>query len=114
MASMSIQDELELSMIADKPTVLYLVIPDNDTSYNFIVSLLYIQLFQTLYDKADRVYKGRLPRFVHVIMEEFANVNTPDDFLGILATSRSRNIGISIILQNLSQLKLSIKKAGRT
>lgn len=109
-AAMSIQDELELSMIADKPTVLYLVIPDNDTSYNFIVSLLYIQLFQTLYDKADRVYQGRLPRFVHIIMEEFANVNTPDDFLGILATSRSRNIGISIILQNFSQLKTKYKE----
>lgn len=109
-AAMSSQDELELSELADKPTALYLIIPDNDTSYNFIVSLLYIQLFQALYDKADRVYHGRLPRFVHVIMDEFANVNTPDDFLSILATCRSRNIGISIILQNLSQLKAKYKE----
>lgn len=109
-ASMSTQDELELSKIADKPTALFLVIPDNDTSYNFIITLLYIQLFQTLYDKADRVYKGRLPRFVHIVMDEFANVNTPDDFLSILASCRGRNIGISIILQNLSQLKAKYKE----
>lgn len=110
LAAMMSQDELELSTLADKPSVLYMIIPDNDTSYNFIISLLYIQLFQALYDKADNVYKGRLPRLVHVIMDEFANVNTPEDFLSILATCRSRNIGISIILQNLSQLKAKYKE----
>ncbi len=109
-AAMATRDELELSALADKPTALYLIIPDNDTSYNFIVSLLYIQLFQALYDKADRVYQGRLPRFIHIVMDEFANVNTPDDFLFTLATCRSRNIGVSIILQNLSQLKAKYKE----
>lgn len=73
LAGMMIEDELELDKMGDEPTVLYCVIPDNDTSYNFIISLLYIQLFQVLYDKADNQYKGRLPRLVHVIMDEFAN-----------------------------------------
>lgn len=103
-------DELELEKLASEPTVLYCVIPDNDTSYNFIVSLLYIQLFLLLYDIADNKYNGRLPRFVHFIMDEFANVHTPEDFLSILATCRSRNIGCSIILQNLAQLKAKYKE----
>lgn len=103
-------DELELEKFASEPTVLYIVIPDNDTSYNFIVSLLYIQLFQVLYDIADDTYHGPLPRFIHFIMDEFANVHTPEDFLTILAGCRSRNIGISIILQNLSQLKAKYKE----
>lgn len=109
-AGMMRKDELELDKIGDKFTVLYCIIPDDDTSYNFIVSLLYIQLFQLLYEKADTVYKGRLPKFVHFIMDEFANVHTPENFLGILATCRKRNIGISIILQNLAQLKGKYKE----
>lgn len=104
------RDELELDKLGEEPTMLYLIIPDNDTSYNFIISLLYIQLFQVLYDIADTVYRGRLPRFVHIIMDEFANVHTPDDFLSILATCRKRNIGISIILQNIAQLKAKYKE----
>ncbi len=103
-------DELEIAKLADEPTVLYCIIPDNDTSYNFIVSLLYIQIFHIVYDIADEKYKGRLPRFVHFIMDEFPNVQTPEDFLTILATCRSRNIGCSIILQNLSQLKAKYKE----
>lgn len=109
-AGMMQKDELELDKIGDELTVLYCIIPDNDTSYNFIVSLLYQQLFQVLYDKADTVYRGRLPCFVHFIMDEFANIHTPDDFLAILGTCRKRNIGISIILQNLSQLKAKYKE----
>lgn len=104
------RDELALEKLADSPTVLYLIIPDDDTSYNFIASLLYIQLFQVLYQQADTVHHGRLPRFVHIVMDEFANVHTPDDFLNILATCRKRNIGISIILQNFSQLKAKYKE----
>lgn len=107
---MTSKDELKLNEIGDRPTALFLCIPDNDSSYNFIVSLLYIQLFQQLSDKADDVYHGRLPCFVHVIMDEFANVHTPDDFLSILATCRSRNIGISIIIQNFAQLKEKYKE----
>lgn len=107
--SMMCKDELELDKIAEEPTAIYCVIPDDDTSFNFIISMFYIQLFQVLDHQADMVYHGRLPRFVHVIMDEFANVHTPDDFLGILASCRKRNIGISIILQNLSQLKAKYK-----
>lgn len=107
---MMCKDELELDKLAEEPTVIYCVIPDDDTSYNFIISMFYIQLFQVLDYQADMVYHGRLPRFVHVIMDEFANIHTPDDFLGILATCRKRNIGISIILQNLSQLKAKYKE----
>lgn len=103
-------DELELDKLADRPTALYLIIPDDDTSYNFIISLLYIQMFQQLYAKADEVYHGRLPRLVHIVMDEFANVHTPEDFLSILATCRKRNVAISIILQNLSQLKAKYKE----
>lgn len=103
-------DELHLDEIGDKPTALFLCIPEIDSSYNFLVSLLYIQLFDQLYRKADDVYHGRLPCFVHVIMDEFANVHTPDDFLHILATCRSRNIGILIIIQNFAQLKEKYKE----
>jgi len=103
-------DELELEKLGEEPTVLYCIIPDNDTSYNFIVSLLYIQLFQTLYDLARVKYNGRLPQFVHIIMDEFANVEVPDDFKHYLATCRSRNIGISIIIQAIAQLKIKYKE----
>lgn len=109
-ADMMSDDELELEKLASEPTALFCVIPDDDTSYNFIVSLLYIQLFQILYQIADEKYHGRLPRFVHFVMDEFANVHTPEDFLSILATCRSRNIGCSIILQNLAQLKAKYKE----
>ena len=110
LAAMMSEDELDLKSLAEKPTVLYCKIPDNDTSFNFIVSLLYIQLFLILYDQADNVYEGRLPRLVLFIMEEFANVHTPEDFLHILGGCRSRNIGVSIIIQNLSQLKAKYKE----
>lgn len=104
-------DELELEKLATEPTVLYCKIPDNDTSYNFIISLLYIQLFQVLYDQADNVYDGRLPLLVHIIMDEFATVHTPEDFLYILAGCRSRGIAVSIIIQAISQLKVKFKEA---
>lgn len=104
------KDEMKLDEIGDRPTALFLCIPEIDASYNFLVSLLYIQLFDQLYRKADDVYHGRLPCFVHVIMDEFANVHTPEDFLHILATCRSRNIGIAIILQNFAQLKEKYKE----
>lgn len=104
------KDEMKLDEVGDRPTALFLCIPEIDASYNFLVSLLYIQLFDQLYRKADDVYHGRLPCFVHVVMDEFANVHTPDDFLAILATCRSRNIGIAIILQNFAQLKEKYKE----
>lgn len=98
-------DELELDLMGDRKQALFCVIPDNDSSFNFFIGILYTQLFQTLYQKADRIYNGELPVPVHFVMDEFANVSLPDDFGKLLATMRSRNIYVSIILQNLNQLK---------
>ena len=89
---------------------LFALIPDNDTSYNFLVSILYTQLFQQLFYLADHKYGGRLPVHVHFLMDEFANVSLPDDFDKILSVMRSREVSVSIILQNLAQLKALFEK----
>ena len=102
-------DELDLSSMGNKKTALFAVIPDNDSSFNFIVGMLYTQLFQQLYYLADHVYGGRLPVHVHFVMDEFSNVALPDEFDKLLSTVRSRKISISIILQNLAQLKALFK-----
>ena len=93
-----------------KKTALFALIPDNDSSFNFLVSILYTQLFQQLFHDADFVYKGALPVPVHFLMDEFANVSLPDDFDKDLATMRSRGVSVSIILQNLAQLKALFEK----
>ena len=98
-------DEMELDMVGERKTVIYAVIPDNDSSFNFIVGLLYTQLFQQLYHRADNVYGGRLPVHVHFIMDEFPNVALPNSFDKLLSTMRSREISVSIIIQNMAQLK---------
>lgn len=103
-------DELELDTFGEKKTVLYAVIPDNDTSFNFIVGMLYTQMFQRLYYQADVKHGGWLPIHVHFLMDEFANCALPDDFDKLLATMRSRGISVSIILQNLAQLKALFEK----
>lgn len=100
---------MELSSIGEKKTALFAVIPDNDSSFNFIVGMLYTQLFQQLYFLADHVYDGRLPVHVHFVMDEFSNVALPDEFDKLLSTMRSREISVSIILQNLAQLKALFK-----
>lgn len=110
LAGISIYDELELWSLGSRKTVIYAVIPDNDSSFNFVVGMLYTQLFQQLYHQADEVYKGRLPVHVHFVMDEFANVALPDDFDKLLATMRSREISVSIIIQNLAQLKALFEK----
>lgn len=97
-------DELELDKIADRKTALFCVIPDNDDTYNFLIGILYTQLFQILFRYSDK-RGGGLPIPVHFIMDEFANVSIPDDFEKLLSTMRSRDIFVSIILQNLTQLK---------
>ena len=102
-------DEMDIASIGETPTVLYCCIPDCDTSFNFIVGMLYSQIFQILYSLADRKYGGRLPIHTHFLMDEFANVALPDDFEKLLATMRSREISVSIILQNLAQLKALFK-----
>lgn len=103
-------DELDLGQIGEKRTAVFAVIPDNDSSFNFIVGMLYTQLFQQLYYQADSVHGGRLPVHVHFVMDEFANVALPDEFDKLLSTMRSREISVSIIIQNLAQLKALFEK----
>ena len=110
LSNMVFTDELELSKLGERKTALFALIPDNDTSFNFLVSILYTQLFQQLFYIADNKYNGRLPVHVHFVMDEFANVSLPDDFDKILSVMRSREISVSIILQNLAQLKALFEK----
>lgn len=109
MASLTRFDELELDKIGERKTALFAVIPDNDSTFNFLVGMLYTQLFQMLYYQADYVYGGELPVPVHFLMDEFANVALPDEFDKLLSTMRSRQIFVSIILQNLAQIKTLFK-----
>ena len=110
LASITQYDELELPLMGERKTAVFAVIPDNDTSFNFIVGMLYTQLFQQLYYSADIVHGGRLPVHVHFVMDEFANVALPDEFDKLLATMRSREISVSIIIQNMAQLKALFEK----
>lgn len=97
-------DDMDLCTLGEKKVALYAVIPDNDSTFNFLVSLLYSQVFQTLYYSADQVHHGLLPRHVHLILDEFAAMPLPD-FTRELATMRSRNISASTIIQNMAQIK---------
>lgn len=101
---------MELWNLGEKKTAVFAVIPDNDSSFNFIVGMLYTQLFQQLYYQADVVHGGRLPVHVHFVMDEFANVALPDEFDKLVATMRSREISVSIIIQNMAQLKALFEK----
>jgi type IV secretion system protein VirD4 len=98
-------DDLDIPSLATKKTAIFAVIPDADTSFNFIVGLMYSQIFQEMYYQADHIYSGELPIKLHVLMDEFSNVSIPDDFEKLLATMRSRGISASVIIQNLAQLK---------
>lgn len=109
--SLTCHDELELEKMGERKTALFAVIPDNDSTFNFLVGMLYTQLFQMLYYQADIVHGGELPIPVHFLMDEFANVALPDEFDKLLATMRSRQIFVSIIIQNLAQLKTLYKDA---
>ena len=110
LAGITQTDEMELWSVGEKKTAVFAVIPDNDSSFNFLVGMLYTQLFQQLYYQADIVHGGRLPVHVHFVMDEFANVALPDEFDKLLATMRSREISVSIIIQNLAQLKALFEK----
>lgn len=109
LASLTRFDEMELDQIGERKTALFAIIPDNDSTFNFIVGMLYTQLFQMLYYQADYVHGGELPVPVHFLMDEFANVALPDEFDKLLSTMRSRQIFVSIILQNLAQIKALYK-----
>lgn len=104
-ASLTATDELELDLVGERKTAIFAIIPDNDSTFNFLIGMLYTQLFQMLYYQADIVHGGALPVPVHFLMDEFANVALPDEFDKLLSTMRSRLIFVSIIIQNLAQIK---------
>ena len=111
--SITDHDDMDLYTLGEKKCALYAVIPDNDNTYNFLVSLLYSQVFQTLYYCADQIHHGPLPRHVHFILDEAPSVNLP----GLpreLATMRSRNISCSTIIQNMAQIKEQFKDSWET
>jgi len=110
LAALTCTDELDLPSMGEKKVALFALIPDNDSSFNFLVSILYTQLFQQLFYSADHIHGGALPVPVHFLMDEFANVSLPDDFDKILSVMRSRGVSVSIILQNLAQLKALFEK----
>ena len=102
-------DELELDTLGEKKTALFVIISDTDATFNFLVSIMYTQLFNLLCDKADDVYNGRLPIHVRCLLDEFANIGQIPNFEKLIATIRSREISASIILQSKSQLKAIYK-----
>ena len=108
-AKLTNTDELDLSNMGERKVALFCCIPDADTSLNYLVGMIYSQLFQTLYYMADRVHGGALPVPVNCIMDEFPNVSLPNEFEKILAPCRSRSMDCSIIIQNMSQLKALFK-----
>ena len=102
-------DELELDTLGEEKTALFVIISDTDATFNFVVSIMYSQLFNLLCDKADDVYSGRLPVHVRMLLDEFANIGQIPQFEKLIATIRSREISASIILQSKSQLKAIYK-----
>ena len=102
-------DELELTEIGREKTALFVIISDTDATFNFVVSIMYSQLFNILCDLADDVYNGRLPVHVRCLLDEFANIGQIPQFEKLIATIRSREISASIILQSKSQLKAIYK-----
>ena len=110
LAALTATDELDLPSLGEKKVALFALIPDNDTSFNFLVSILYTQIFQQLFYLADLKYGGSLLVPVHFLMDEFSNVSLPDDFSKILAVMRSRSVFVSIILQNIAALKALFEK----
>lgn len=109
-ASIVSHDELDLPSLGLRKKALFALIPDNDSSLNFIIGMMYTQLFQELFYLADHKHGGRLPVHVHCVMDEFANVALPDEFDKLLSTMRSREVSVSIILQNIAQLKALFEK----
>ena len=107
-------DELELDTLGDEKTVLFVILSDTDSTFNFVAALMYSQLFNLLCDKADDLYGGRLPVHVRLILDEFANIGQIPNFDKLIATIRSREISASIILQSQSQLKTIYKDAADT
>ncbi|MDO4563454.1 MAG: type IV secretory system conjugative DNA transfer family protein, partial [Clostridia bacterium] len=110
--SITDHDDMELGELGEKKMALFAVVPDNDTSFSYIIGMLYTQIIQELYYRADHIHGGRLPQPVRFILDEFANVSLPEEFDKSLATMRSRDISATIIVQNLAQLKGLYKEHG--
>ena len=102
-------DNIHLETIGDKPTAMYIIIPSSDDTFNFLAAMMYTQLFDVLYDRANFRYGGRLPVHVRCLLDEFANIGTIPRFEELLATMRSMEISANVIIQNLSQLKKMYK-----
>ena len=107
-------DEMELDMLGDQRTAMFIIISDTDDTFNFIVAIMYTQLFNLLCDRADDVHGGRLPYHVRLLLDEFSNIGQIPKFDKLIATIRSREISASIILQSQSQLKTIYKDASET
>ena len=107
-------DEMELDKLGDRRTAMFVIISDTDDTFNFVVAIMYTQLFNLLCDKADDVYNGRLPYHVRLLLDEFANIGQIPKFDKLIATIRSREISASIILQSQRQLKSIYKDAAET
>lgn len=107
-------DEMELDMLGDQKTAMFVIISDTDDTFNFVVAIMYTQLFNLLCDKADDEHGGRLPYHVRLLLDEFANIGQIPKFDKLIATIRSREISASIILQSQSQLKSIYKDAAET
>ena len=103
------KDDMELDKMGERKQAVFAIIPDNDSTFNYIVGMLYTCAFQSLYYQADKVHQGALPVPVRMMMDEFCNVSLPDDFGKLQATMRSRNIMSTIVLQNISALKALFK-----
>ena len=109
-ADMTMEDEMDLASLGEKKRAIFVCTPVNDTSFNYLVSMMYMQAFQQLYDRAEREYGGRLPRHVRFIMDEFYNTPPPDRFDNVLSTCRSYNLSCAVILQDIGQLKTMFEK----
>ena len=109
-ARMTMVDEMDFGSLGEKKKAIFCVIPVDDSSMNYLVGMLYTQCFQALYRRADEKYNGRLPVPVRVIQDEWANVAQPESYPKILATCRSYNIGLNIIVQNIQQIKALYEK----
>ena len=108
-AAMTAQDEMDVGSLGERKRAIFCVIPINDSSMNYLIGMLYTQCFQELYRRADDLYNGRLPIPVRVIQDEWANVAQPDSYPKVLATCRSYNIGLNIIVQNIQNIKALYK-----
>lgn len=109
-ADMTSTDEMDFATLGERKRAIFICTPVNDTSYNYLVSMMYMQAFQQLYDCAEQKHSGTLPVHVRFLMDEFANVPVSDDFEHTLSTCRSYNISCSIILQNIAQIKGMFEK----